>query len=105
MHQVSAAVRFVAERYWPGATEETARVSMERVRASCEQLAAAGVELRWLGGTYVAQDEALSLRFEGTEAAVRAAHELAGVPFDRLVVSIEVEPDPPRRSEGDSHAR
>lgn len=84
------ALRFVAERFWPGADEATARASMAKVRASCEQLAASGVPVRWLGGTYLAGDEALSLRFEGTEQAVRAAHELAGVPFDRLLPSIDV---------------
>jgi hypothetical protein len=86
-------VQYVAERFWPGATEDTARASMAKVRASCEQLAASGVPVRWLGGTFLAGDEALSLRFEGTAQAVRAAHELAGVPFDRLLPSVEVESD------------
>jgi hypothetical protein len=84
------AVRFVAERFWPGATEATARASMALVRASCEQLSASGVPIRWLGGSFLVDDEALSLRFEGTAQAVRAAHELAGVPFDRLLPSVEV---------------
>lgn len=86
-------MQYVAERFWPGATEDTARASMAKVRASCEQLAASGVPVRWLGGTFLAGDEALSLRFEGTAQAVRAAHELAGVPFDRLLPSVEVESD------------
>lgn len=85
--------RFVAECFWPGATEDSARAAMAKVRASCEQLAASGVPVRWLGGTFLVGDEALSLRFEGTAQAVRAAHELAGVPFDRLLPSIEVESD------------
>jgi hypothetical protein len=83
--------QFVAERFWPGATQEKAQASMVKVRASCEQLAASGVPVRWLGGTYLAADECVSLRFEGTAQAVRAAHELAGVPFDRLVPSVEVD--------------
>jgi hypothetical protein len=87
-----AGEHFVAERFWPGATEDKALASMARVRDSCEQLAATGVPVRWLGGTYVAGDECVSLRFEGTAQAVRAAHELAGVPFDRLVPSVDVEP-------------
>jgi hypothetical protein len=85
--------RFVAECFWPGATEDTARAAMAKIRASCEVLAAAGVPVRWLGGTFLVGDEALSLRFEGTSQAVRAAHELAGVPFDRLIAAIEVESD------------
>ena len=86
-------MQFVAERFWPGATEENARASMARIRESCERLAASGIPVRWLGGTFLAGDEALSLRFEGTEQAVRAAHDLAGVPFDRLLPSVEVECD------------
>lgn len=81
--------QFVAERFWPGATQDTAVASMAKVRASCEQLAASGVPVRWLGGTFLAGDECVLLRFEGTVQAVRAAHELAGVPFDRLVASVE----------------
>jgi hypothetical protein len=84
--------QFVAERFWPGATEDKALTSMAKVRASCEQLAASGVPVRWLGGTFLAADECVSLRFEGTAQAVRAAHELAGVPFDRLVASVDANP-------------
>lgn len=86
-------MQYVAERFWPGATEDSARASMAKVRASCEQLASWGVPVRWLGGTFLAGDEALSLRFEGTALGVRAAHELAGVPFDRLLPSVEAESD------------
>jgi hypothetical protein len=88
-----SSVRFLAERFWPGATEETARASMAKVRASCEHLAASGVPVRWLGGTYVAGDESLSQRFEGTAQAVQAAHALADVPYDRLVPTIEIDSD------------
>lgn len=84
-------VKFVAERFWPGATEEAARASMAQVRASCERLAASGVPVRWLGGSFVVGDEALSQRFEGTAQAVQAAHVLAGVPYDRLVPSVEID--------------
>lgn len=87
------APRFVAERFWPGATEASALAAMERLRSSCEQLAASGVPLRWLGGTFLPDDESLTLRFEGTAQAVRSAHELAGVPFDRLLPSIDSETD------------
>lgn len=64
---------------------------MARIRASCEQLAASGVPVRWLGGTFLADDEVLSLRFEGTAQAVRAAHDLADLPFDRLLPSVDVQ--------------
>lgn len=84
--------QFVAEIFWPGATQESALASMAKVRASCERLAAAGVPVRWLGGTFLTGDECVLLRYEGTAQAVQAAHELAGVPFDRLVTSVEGQP-------------
>ena len=83
-------MQFVAERFWPGATKNMALASMAKVRESCETLAASGVPISWLGGTFLAEDECLSLRFEGTAQAVQAAHDLAGVPFDRLVESVDV---------------
>jgi hypothetical protein len=84
---------FVVERYWPGASEAAARSAMERLRSSCERLAATGVPVRYLGGTFVPEDEALSFRFEGTSQAIRAVHELAGLGFDRLLPIMEHESD------------
>ncbi|MDP9241485.1 MAG: hypothetical protein M3O55_12760 [Actinomycetota bacterium] len=84
-------MHLVAERFWPGATEPSARDVMARLRASCDRLAAAGVPLRYLSGTFVAADESLSCRFDGTVQGVRAAYELAGIPFDRLLTAVEVE--------------
>jgi hypothetical protein len=88
-------MQFVAERFWPGVTEAAARSAISRVRESCIELAADGVPVRWLGGTLLAGDEVLSMRFEGTAQGVRAAHELAGVPLDRLLPSVDVESDEP----------
>ncbi|MDX6481613.1 MAG: hypothetical protein QOG85_2123 [Gaiellaceae bacterium] len=88
---MSTRQRYVAERFWPGATERTARGAMKQLRASAERLAATGVPVRYLGGTFVPDDEAIACRFEGTAQAVRAVHELAGVTFDRLLLALEVD--------------
>lgn len=85
---------FIAEKFWPGADEGEARAAMELIRATCERLAATGVPVRYLGGTFVPGDEALSCRFDGTAQAVRTVHELAGLTYDRLLPSIDV-PSPP----------
>ena len=45
------------------------------ISAACASLSADGVVIRLLGGTFFPVDEALSRRYEGTEQAVRAAHE------------------------------
>lgn len=81
---------FVAERFWPGVDETAARAAMELLRSASERLAGTGVPIRYLGGTFVPGDEALSCRFEGTAQAVQAVHELAGLTFDRLLPSIDV---------------
>lgn len=83
--------RFVAERFWPGATESTAVGAMEQLRACSDRLAATGVPVRFLGGTFILGDEAIACRFEGTAQAVRAVHELANATFDRLLAAVEVE--------------
>lgn len=81
---------FVAERHWPGADEAQARTAMELIRTACEQLAGNGVSVQYLGGTFVLEDETLSCRFDCTAQTVRAVHELAGLPYDRLLPSIDV---------------
>ena len=81
---------FIVERFWPGSTESTALAAMGRLRASCERLSRAGVNVRWLGGTFVPSDETLSCRFEGTAHAIRAVHEFAGESFDRILPMVEL---------------
>lgn len=83
----------MVERLWPGATPETVRDVVAQLETSCQQLAADGIPVRYLGATYVPVDESLSCRFDGTAQAVRAAHQLAGVPFDRLLVIHEMAAD------------
>lgn len=63
---------------------------MELIRVACERLADEGVPVRYLGGTFLIEDETLTCRFEGTAQAVRAVHELAGLTFDRLHPGIDV---------------
>lgn len=84
---------FVVERFWPGSTESSALAAMERLRASCDRLSGAGVAVRWLGGTFVPSDEAVSCRFEGSAQAIRAVHEFAGESFDRILPIVELGTD------------
>ena len=86
--------QLMVERFWPGATSEAVRESVEQLRTRCLQLASDGIPIRYLGATFVPTDESLSCRFDGTAQAVRAAYELAGATFDRLVVIEEMDVDP-----------
>ncbi|MEP7202877.1 MAG: hypothetical protein ABI894_09725 [Ilumatobacteraceae bacterium] len=83
-------MQLMVERLWPGATPELARDVVDQLRTSCEQLAADGIPVRYLGATFVPADESLSCRFDGTAQAVRAVHQLAGLPFDRLLIIHEL---------------
>lgn len=84
------AVQLMVERLWPGATREAVGQAVEELEAKCRQLTADGIPVRYLGATFIPADESLSCRFDGTTQAVRAAHQLAGVPFDRLLVIHEM---------------
>lgn len=84
---------FVVERFWPGSTEPAALEAMARLRQGCFRLSASGVPIRWLGGTFVPSDEAMSCRFEGTAHAVHALHEITGEHFDRMLPIVEVPAD------------
>ena len=86
-------MQLMVERLWPGATPETVRDVVDQLQTSCQQLAADGIPVRYLGATFIPADESLSCRFDGTAQAVRAAHQLAGVPFDRLLVIHEMSGD------------
>jgi hypothetical protein len=83
-------VQLMVERLWPGATSELVREVVDELEARCQQLAADGIPVRYLGATFIPADESLACRFDGTAQAVRAAHQLAGVPFDRLLVIHEM---------------
>jgi hypothetical protein len=83
----------MVERLWPGATRESVREVVDELQAKCRQLAADGIPVRYLGATFIPSDESLSCRFDGTAQAVRAAHQLAGVPFDRLLSIHEMSAD------------
>jgi hypothetical protein len=80
----------VVERFWPGATEVAAVEAMEALRLACEWLTAEGVPVRYLSGALVPADELLSCRFDGAEQDVRAAHERAGLPVDRVLTTVEL---------------
>ncbi|MCU1400962.1 MAG: hypothetical protein JWN62_4071 [Acidimicrobiales bacterium] len=83
----------MVERFWPGATSDAVRRSVAQLQTTCREMASDGIHIRYLGATFVPIDESLSCRFDGTEQAVRAAYELAGATFDRLVMIQELDPE------------
>ena len=77
--------QFMVERYVPGATEDELEAARERLAAATNGLAADGVDVRYLGSTFVPEEESCFCRFEGGSAdGVRQACEQAGVAFARI---------------------
>ena len=78
--------RYLVERYLPDATPDQLQ------RDSARLAATNGGALRYLGSTFVPEDESYFAWFESESAeAVRAACEAVGVKFARVVETREVE--------------
>ena len=73
------------ERFLPGVPDdELARIG-ERARDACRRLAAAGVEVRYLGSTLVPEDESCFCLFEASSRAdVERANQESGLSYVRL---------------------
>jgi len=76
----------MVERYLPGITAGQLEAASARLAAAAEALAAQGVGVRYIGSTFVPEEESCFCRFESTDAdSVRHACDQAGVPFARVV--------------------
>jgi hypothetical protein len=73
---------FVAECYWPDASDGAVRAADERI-ATC----AAALDVRYLGSVLLHEDEVVLCQFEGTAEAVREVVACAEVPFERILES------------------
>lgn len=83
---------YVVERYLPGLHRSDLLCGLSQL-GRLEERADGVPRVRYLGSTIVLGDEACYCRFEGpTEAAVAAANRKAGLPFDRIVPAVNVDP-------------
>ncbi len=78
---------YLAEWYWPGVHEETLAARLACTEAAAAQLRGKGRELALRGSILVRGDETVFCLFDGCEADIRAAGELAGTPFERVLES------------------
>ena len=90
--------KYLVERYLPGATDGQLDEAGERLAAAAERLAAEGVDVRYVGSTFVPEEESCFCRFEsaGREGVERAC-EQAGVRFARIVETREFPPSKEER--------
>ncbi len=81
------AVLYTAKCFWPGVTEEELRLSAARAAAPNEQA-------RFCCALYLPSDELVLCLFESpTRQAVKRASERAGMPCERVIETVWVEPD------------
>ena len=83
---------YVVERYLPGLHRSELLRGLLRLEQGSEK-AARGAEVRYLGSTIVLRDEACFCRFEAPSSdAVAEVNRQAGLPFDRIVAAVTVNP-------------
>jgi Protein of unknown function (DUF4242) len=83
----------MVERYLPGITTDQLDEASARLAAASEELSANGAEVRYLGSTFVPEEESCFCRFESEDAdAVRRGCERAGVSFARIMETRDFAP-------------
>jgi len=88
---------YLVERYLPGITARQLDDASARLAAAAIELAADGVEVRYISSTFIPEEESCFCRFEVRDAnAVRRACERAGLELARIV---ETRDFPPRTEE------
>ena len=84
---------YVVERYLPGLSRASLLPGLSKLESAVEELQGEGSVVRYLGSTIVLEDEACFCQFEASSvAAVTEANRRAGLPFDRIVPSVLVQP-------------
>lgn len=84
----------MVERYLPGITAGQVDEASTRLAAAALELAAKGVDVRYIGSTFIPEEESCFCRFEGPAAAdIRRICEQAGVPFARIVETQDFSPN------------
>jgi uncharacterized protein YbjT (DUF2867 family) len=85
--------RYMVEQYLPGITAGQVDEASERLAAAALDLAAQGVEVRYISSTFIPEEESCFCRFEAPDAnVVRRACEQAGVEFARIVETRDFSP-------------
>jgi hypothetical protein len=79
---------FLAECFWPGVSDRDLGPLGERATAAAARLTVSGRPVRYVGSLLVRADEVVLCLFEGAEADVRAAAELAAIPFERVLETV-----------------
>jgi hypothetical protein len=98
---VSASVErltYLVECYWPGVSEHDVRLLADHTRTAVHALRRQGRELQFGSSILIPAEETVFCLFKGREEDVRAASTEAGVPYERILESLQIEGTQPRRS-------
>jgi len=77
---------FLVERYLPGVERHALTTAVRRVSSAAAAMSEQGVCVRYLGSTFVPEEEYCACRFEAPSIeAVREANRRAGLSFWRVV--------------------
>jgi uncharacterized protein YbjT (DUF2867 family) len=85
--------RYMVEQYLPGVTPRQLDEASAQLAAATRDLAAHGVEVRYISSTFIPEEESCFCRFEALDASVvRRACEQAGVGYARIVETRDFSP-------------
>jgi hypothetical protein len=97
----AGARRFLVERYRPGLTVERFQAGEAAIRLAAAELTAEDRPIRYLGATFIPDEETVLAVFEAESAEwVVEANRRAGQPVDRIVGVVDVRGDRPGPDEG-----
>jgi hypothetical protein len=83
---------FLVERYLPAANVDELRAVVARVARSCDELRAAGADLRYLHSTYIPSEDTCFCVFEAASAVdVTSVNEAHGFRVDRVSAAIALD--------------
>jgi hypothetical protein len=85
--------QYMVERYLPGVTRQSFEELRKRIAAAAEAVSTRRAPVRYLGSTFVPEEESCFCRFESGDAdSVRRACEQAEVAFARIVETHDFAP-------------
>ena len=88
MSQADVPRSYLAEWYWPGVGEETLAARLACAEEAASRLRGEGRHVSFRCSILVRGDETVFCLFDGLEADIRAAGELSGTPFERVLESL-----------------
>jgi hypothetical protein len=86
-----ATLSYLVECYWPGVDEVALAAAVRRTRAAAAALRRSGRRIDFQDSLLVPVDETVFCLFAGAEEDVRAVCNRAGLPFERVLVSLHID--------------